>query len=150
MKFADFHPGMIIEAGPRRIEEAEMLAFARSYDPQWFHVDGKAAGKGRFGALIASGWQTCGIAMDLAVRAVLHDSESFASPGVEQVRWPHPVMAGDELRLRAEVLEVRTSRSRPELGVLRWRWHLLNQDGKEVLELTATSLFDLTPGAARG
>lgn len=74
MKFADFHPGMIIEAGPRRIEEAEMLAFARSYDPQWFHVDGKAAGQGRFGALIASGWQTCGIAMDLAVRAALHDS----------------------------------------------------------------------------
>jgi len=59
------------------------------------------------------------------------------------VRWPHPVFAGDELRLRAEVLEARPSRSRPELGVLRWRWHLLNQDGREVLDLTATSLFDL-------
>ncbi|MDX3907237.1 MAG: MaoC family dehydratase [Pigmentiphaga sp.] len=149
MRFADFHPGMIIEAGPRRVDEEEMLAFARRYDPQWFHVDAEAAVEGRFGALIASGWQTCGIAMELAVRAALHDSESFASPGVEQVRWPHPVFAGDELRLRAEVLEVRTSRSRPELGVLSWRWYLLNQHDKEVLELRATSLFDLRPAAAR-
>lgn len=143
MRFADFQPGMVIEAGPRRVEEAEMLAFASRYDPQWFHTDKEAARKGHFGSLIASGWQTCGIAMELAVQAALHDSESFASPGVEHVRWPHPVFAGDELRLRAEVLEARPSRSRPELGVLRWRWHLLNQDGREVLDLTATSLFDL-------
>ncbi len=143
MKFADFHAGRVIEAGPYTLEEAELLQFARTYDPQWFHADPAAAGCGRFGGLIASGWQTCSIAMRLAVEAALSDSESFASPGVERIRWPHPVRAGDVLRLRATVIETRTSRQRPDLGILRWRWQLFSGQGTEVLDLEATSLFDL-------
>ena len=143
MRFADFHAGLLIEAGPYRLEEAELLEFARTYDPQWFHADPAAADRGRFGGLIASGWQTCSIAMRLAVDTALVDSESFASPGVEKIRWPHPVRAGDALRLRATVLETRTSRQRPDLGILRWRWQLFSGQGTEVLDLEATSLFDL-------
>jgi acyl dehydratase len=59
------------------------------------------------------------------------------------VKWPHPVRPGDQLRLRAEVLEARTGRSQNSLGILRWRWQLFNQHGTEVLDLEATSLFDL-------
>jgi acyl dehydratase len=84
--------------------------------------------------------------MRLATEAALHDSESFASPGVEKIRWPNPVRPGDELRLRATVIEVRRARSQPTLGILRWRWQLINAEGAEVLELEATSLFDLTDG----
>ena len=143
MRFADFHAGLVIEAGPYRLDEAELMQFARTYDPQWFHADPAAADRGRFGGLIASGWQTCSIAMRLAVDTALVDSESFASPGVEKIRWPHPVRAGDALRLRATVLETRTSRKRPGLGILRWRWQLFSGQGTEVLDLEATSLFDL-------
>ena len=143
MLFAEFHEGQLIEAGPYRVSEAEIVDFATRYDPQWFHTDARAAARHRFGGLIASGWHTCSIAMRLVVDHVLAGSESFASPGLERVRWPHPVRPGDELRLQARVLQTRRSRSRPELGILRWQWSLRNSAGAQVLELEATSLFDL-------
>ncbi|MFM2052766.1 MAG: hypothetical protein RL456_803 [Pseudomonadota bacterium] len=150
MRFADFHAGQVIEAGPHTLTEAEVLQFARAYDPQWFHVDPEAAAGGPFGGLIASGWQTCGIAMRLIADAALAGSESFASPGLAYVRWKQPVRPDDRLRVRATVLETRRSGSQPHLGILRWRWQLFNQADAEVLDLEATSLFDLrrTPAAA--
>lgn len=143
MKFADFHVGQVIEAGPREVCQAEILQFASAYDPQWFHTDAVAATGGRFGSLIASGWHTCAIAMRLVADAALKNSESFASPGLAYVKWPSPVRPGDVLNLRATVLETRQSRQQPHLGILRWRWQLINSAGAEVLDLEATSLFDL-------
>ncbi|MDD0812055.1 MaoC family dehydratase [Curvibacter sp. RS43] len=144
MRFADFSVGQVIEAGPRLLERTELLAFAQRYDPQWFHTEPERAEAGRFGGLIASGWQTCGIAMQLVAETALRGSESFASPGLAYVKWPHPVRPGDALRLRATVLETRRSQSQPTLGILRWRWQLFNQLGTEVLDLEATSLFELS------
>jgi acyl dehydratase len=143
MKFADFHPGQVIEAGPCTLSEDELLRFARAYDPQWFHTDAAAAAAGPFEGLIASGWHTCGIAMRLAVEAALAGSESYASPGLAYVKWTHPVRPGDALRLRATVIETRRSASQPTLGLLRWRWQLFNQREAQVLDLEATSLFKL-------
>ncbi len=145
MQFADFHAGQVIEAGPYVLSEAELLQFARAYDPQWFHADAQAAAEGPFGGLIASGWHTCSIAMRLVVDAVLAGSESFASPGLEHVRWPNPVRPGDALRLVADVIEVRRSEKRPTLGILRWRWQLFNQRELVVLDVEVTSLFKLKP-----
>jgi acyl dehydratase len=82
VKFAGFQAGQVIEAGPYPVSEEELVRFATSYDPQWFHADAVAAKRSRFGGLIASGWHTCAIAMRLVADAVLHDSESFASPGI--------------------------------------------------------------------
>jgi acyl dehydratase len=144
MKFAEFHAGQVINAGPYTLSEAELLAFARAYDPQWFHTDAQAALRGRFQGLIASGWQTCAIAMRLAVDAALQGSESFASPGMAYIKWPNPLRCGDTLRLHARVIEVRRSEKRATLGILRWRWQLFNQNDAEVLDLEATSLFDLS------
>lgn len=143
MKFADFHPGQVIEAGPYVLSEAELVRFASAYDPQWFHTDAEAAADSAFGGLIASGWQTCAIAMRLVVDAALAGSESFASPGLEQVRWPNPVRPGDALRLVADVIEVRRSEKRPTLGIMRWRWRLFNQRELMVLDVEVTSLFRL-------
>lgn len=139
MRFADFHEGQRIEAGPYPVTEAEVIAFARQYDPQWFHMDPEQARSGPFEGLIASGWHTCAIAMRLAADAALRGSESYASPGVAHVKWPAPVRPGDDLSFVGTVLEVRRSRS--GLGVLRWRWELFNQWGAQVLDLEATSLF---------
>jgi len=144
MKFADFHAGQVIEAGPYVLTEAELLQFARAYDPQWFHTDVEAAAESPFGGLIASGWHTCSIAMRLVVEAALAGSESFASPGLEHVRWPNPVRPGDALRLVADVIEVRRSEKRPTLGILRWRWRLFNQRELMVLDAEVTSLFKLS------
>lgn len=144
MKFNEFHPGQVIEAGPLEVTEADILDFARRWDPQWFHTDAQAAAGGPFGGLIASGMHTLAIAMRLLVPVTLAGSESLASPGLAYVKWPHPVRPGDSLRLRITVLEVRRSGSKPELGIVRWRWQLHNQDGHEVLDTEATSLFKLT------
>ena len=145
MKYDELHVGQVIEAGPYPVDAAEVERLARAYDPQWFHVDREAAAHGPFGGIIASGWHTCSIAMRLAVDKILAGSESFASPGVAYIKWPHPVRPGDALTLRAEVLETRRSQSQPDLGILRWRWRVFNQHGQEVLESEATSLFDLSP-----
>lgn len=145
MQFAEFHAGQVIEAGPYVLTEAELVQFARAYDPQWFHTDAEAAAESPFGGLIASGWHTCSIAMRLVVDAVLAGSESFASPGLEHVRWPNPVRPGDALRLVADVIEVRRSEKRPTLGILRWRWQLFNQRELPVLDVEVTSLFKLKP-----
>jgi len=148
MKFAEFHTGQVIEAGPYEVTEEEVLRFAGAFDPQWFHTDKARAEKGRFQGLIASGWHTCGIAMRLAADAALTGSESFASPGASYVRWVNPVRPGDRLALKATVLETRRSRTQATLGLLRWRWQLFNQHGSEVLDIEVTSLFDLTPPRA--
>jgi len=143
MKFKELEPGMVIRHGPVTVDEAEMVAFARAYDPQWFHVDAQRAREGRWGGLIASGWMTCGLAMRLAVEGVLQGSESFGSPGLERLRWILPVRPGDQLYLEATVDSKRVSSSRDDLGIIRWTWRLYNQEDAQVLEVEVTSLFEL-------
>jgi acyl dehydratase len=144
MRFAELSAGLTLTGGEALVSEQEITEFARRYDPQWFHTDAERAGAGRWQGLIASGWMTCGIAMRLAVEAVLHDSDSIGSPGIEYIRWPHPVRPGDRLRLTIDVVESRRSRT-GTTGVVRWIWWLKNQHDGVVLELLATSLFALGP-----
>jgi acyl dehydratase len=133
----------VLDAGPYAVSEAEVLNFAQQWDPQWFHTNPEAAAQGPFEGLIASGWHTCSIAMRLAADAFLAGSESYASPGLAYIKWPHPVRPNDVLRLRVTVLESRVSQSNSSLGILRWRWQLRNAADTEVLDLEATSLFKL-------
>lgn len=150
MKFVDFEEGMVAEVGPTQVSEQDILEFAKRYDPQWFHTDVEASAKGPYDGLIASGWQTCGLAMRLSVDHFLKDSESFGSPGLAYLKWLAPVKPNDALTLKATVLEKRVSSKNPKLGVLRWRWQMRNQNNIEVLDLEATSLFDLKPNAQVG
>src|SRR5579862_2683314 len=147
MRFAAFKPGMLIEAGPRTVSADEIIQFASRYDPQWFHTDPERAAASRWRGLIASGWHSGAIVMEMAVEAILKDSESFGSPGVERLEWLEPVRPGDALSLRVEVLEARRSSS-GRTGVVRWRWELWNQARVKVLALIATSLFDIGPESA--
>ena len=143
MRYAQLQPGLVLTSGRRLVGESEIIEFAKRYDPQYFHVDAQRAASSRWSGLISSGWLTCSIAMYLAVTSVLHDSESIGSPGIEQLKWPNPVRPGDEVELRMEVLDTRVSRS-GKLGVVRWQWTLTTQKKEPVLELIATSLFELS------
>lgn len=144
MKFAELVPGMVVEAGPVQITHDEMLEFAQRYDPQFFHVNEQKAEASHWGGIIGSGWLTCAVAMRMACDAVLHDSESFGSPGVEKLRWLAPVRPGDSLRLEATIDTVRISASRPDLGIVRWTWRVFNQHDVQVMEVEATNLFALS------
>lgn len=145
MKFAEIAASERFVLGPVTADEAEVVAFASSFDDQWFHTDLDAAAQGPFGGLIASGWHTCALAMRLVSRELLAGSESFASPGLAYLRWPHPVRPGDRLTLEVKVLDARRSASKPELGIVRWQWVMRNGEGLEVLDLEATSMFRLDP-----
>lgn len=149
MKFAEFEAGQIIDAGSVTVSEQQIIDFARRFDPQWFHTDPVRAATSRWNGLIASGWHTCCLAMKLVVDNVLAGSESFGSPGLTNLSWANPVRPGDQLKLQLQVLDVRTARSRPTLGIVRWVWLMRNQQAAEVLSLEVTSLFALhTPSSS--
>jgi acyl dehydratase len=143
VKFEEFHAGQLIDGGAVAVSEEQIISFASQFDPQWFHIDLQRAGASRWNGLIASGWHTCCMAMKLVVDNVLAGSESFGSPGRTDLKWSSPVRPGDQLRLQIEVVDVRTARSRPTLGIVRWIWRMRNQHDAEVLSLAATSLFEL-------
>jgi acyl dehydratase len=144
MRFEDFHEGQILKPGSFTLNQQEILDFATLYDPQWFHTDVEAAKNGPYNGLIASGWQTCTKAMRLVVDAYLNGSNSTGSPGLAYLKWPAPVKPGDVLNIVANIKQVRTSSSKPDVGIVVWQWQVFNQDGVEVLDLQATSFFDLT------
>ena len=146
MKFSEFVPGQVIDAGSACMTEEALLDFARQWDPQPFHIDKAAAEASRWQGLIASGWHTCAIAMRLAVDNVLTDSDSVGSPGIDELRWHAPVRVGDVLNLTLHVLETRVSSS-GELGIVRWRWEVATEAGVKVLTLLASSLFALKTSA---
>ena len=144
----DFKVGEVIELGSCAITEAEVLAFARKYDPQPFHVDPEAARRSIFGGLIASGWHTCALLMRLSVDAARRDgAAATGSPGLDSCRWLKPVRPGDVLTGRTEVLETWPSRSKP-IGFTRRRNELINQHGEVVVAVVGITMYERRPAAA--
>ena len=142
--FEDFHVGDVTEVGPVSVTEDEIVAFARKFDPQPFHIDPEAAKETPFGGLIASGWHTTALFMSMFVPAVLLDSASLGSPGVEEIRWLAPVRPGDTLTARSTILDVRRSEKAPR-GTVYTHNEVLNQDGVVVMTLKARGLFATRP-----
>ena len=143
--FEDLPPGQTFDAGTVSVGEDDIIAFARRYDPQLFHVDPVAARSTIYGGLIASGWQTVALSMRLMIDHVFGHSSGMGSPGVDQVRWTRPVRPGDTLSVSVTVLEARPSRSKPDRGVLRFRVDVQNQDAEPVMDLTGTSFMARRP-----
>jgi acyl dehydratase len=148
--FEDYQAGAVYEYGYITVSEAEILDFARAFDPQPIHVDPRFAAQGPFGGLIASGWHTAGIMMRLFADHYLSRVASLASPGIDELRWPAPVRPGDSLRLRARVAGARRSRSRPDRGLVRTAAELINQDDQVVLSLTAMNILRARRPAGAG
>jgi len=143
----DFVPGSVHEFGPAVVDEAEIIEFARRYDPQLIHTDPEWARTGPFGGLIASGWHTAAVAMRLLVDQYLPTAASLASPGIDELRWLRPVRPGDELRVRVTVIETRPSRSKPDRGLLRSRIEVLEPDGSAVMTMIGMNIVRRRPGA---
>jgi acyl dehydratase len=119
--FDDLIPGRSFDLGVTEVDGAEMLAFARRFDPQWYHVDDAAARGSEYGGLIASGFFTVSLFMRAYVDHVLARAAAAASPGLEELRWLAPVRAGDRLAGRLDVLDRRPSTARPGLGTVTLR-----------------------------
>jgi acyl dehydratase len=135
--FEDYLPGLTIDCGSFTVSEPEIIAFAKEYDPQPFHVDPVAAATGPFGGLIASGWHTTSLMMRLLVEHFVSPETSLGAAGVDEIRWPRPVRPGDTLHVTATVLEARRSNSKPDRGIIKSLAQVTNQHGDLVMKVTA-------------
>lgn len=137
----DFHAGEVTEIGPVTVSEAEIVDFASRFDPQYFHVDADAAKDGPYGGLIASGWHTASLFMGMFVRAMLLDTASLGSPGIDELRWTAPVRPGDTLHGRVTVDAVRESSKDPKRGTVMTTSEVFNQDDVLVMRIRARGFF---------
>ncbi|HXX32507.1 MAG TPA: MaoC family dehydratase [Myxococcaceae bacterium] len=145
----DLAPGQRRSFGPRVLTREEIIAFARDWDPQPFHLDEEAAARSPFGGLIASGWQTAALCMRLVVDGLLAGSTSMGSPGLDELRWLKPVRPGDAITVELTILEVTPSRSKPDRGTARISYVCTNQKGETVMTMIARSMFLRRGAAAR-
>lgn len=143
--FEDFKPGDVIELGSRTITKDAIVAFAREFDPQIFHLDEDAARETIFGGLIASGWHTGSLMMRLLYDGLIKDTISLGSPGIDQMRWVKPVRPGDTLSGRLTVTETIPSRRKPDRGIVRSLMELRNQHGDVVVTIQGMSLLGRKP-----
>ena len=142
----DFAVGEVLELGRTvPVTQEAIVAFAGQFDPQYFHLDPEKAKGSIFGGLVASGWHTAAMVMRLWVDEIVSHTVSMGSPGVEELRWPAPVRPGDTLTAKAVVLELRPSKSRPEMGLVRWRAETFNQRNELVFTMTGTSFIGRRP-----
>jgi acyl dehydratase len=148
LQWEDFTPGRVFEHGPRRLPRDEMIAFAAEFDPQPMHLDEAAARATMLGGLAASGWYACCILMRMTVDAFVGNSASMGAPGVDEVRWLRPIRPDDELSLRATVLETRASKSRPDMGFVRFEFELFNAKAERVMVLITSLMLGRREQAA--
>jgi acyl dehydratase len=139
--FEDFHSGDVIALRSYEVTEREMIEFAKRYDPQTFHTDPVRALESPFGGLIASGWLTGAIFMRMQCDSYMSDSSCVGSPGIDEMRWRHPVRPGDTLSGTNEVLKATPSRSKPDRGTVYSKVAISNQDETIVMTLLTRAIY---------
>lgn len=137
--FEDFSVGEMIEHGARTLGAGEIAAFAHDYAPPPFSLGAPAAAEA--GGPVASGWQVALTFMQLMASAMLLESTSMGSPGIETLHWLKPVRPGDTIRARSTVLAARVSQSRPGMGLVRFRHEALDAAGEIVLAMENSIMF---------
>lgn len=136
----DYAVGQTYMTGRHRIDKDQIIAFAKQYDPQPYHLDEEAARKSPFRGLAASGWHTAALTMRLMVDGGFKPAGGILGVGFDDLKWPRPVRPGDELRVRSEVLDVLPSKSRPDRGLIKVQNTTLNQNDEAVQIFTAKLL----------
>src|SRR6184192_1477833 len=137
--FEDLKAGDRFKSATYEVTEEQIISFAREFDPQPFHLDSTVARQTMFKGLIASGWHTAAITMRLFVQT-LNFAEGAIGLGVDELRWPAAVKAGDVLEVETEIVDLRLSRSKPGHGIVRLRNVTTNQRGEIVQTMSASAL----------
>jgi acyl dehydratase len=139
--FEDFPVGEVFDYGSYDVSAEEIIEFAREFDPQPFHVDEEAAKASMLGRLCASGWHVCAILMRMMVDGYFGRTASMGSTGVDEMKWLKPVYAGDRLSCRRTTLKARISSKRPEMGIVKFRWELVDGKGERKADMTGINLI---------
>jgi acyl dehydratase len=148
LHWEDFQPGAVAIYGPRLVTREEIVAFAAEFDPQPMHLDEAAASATLLGGLAASGWHSCCLLMRMIADGFVLDSASMGAPGIDELQWLKPLRPGTTVRIRATVLESRASKSRPEMGLTKFRYEMLDEAGDCLTSMvTIAMLGRRAPGA---
>jgi acyl dehydratase len=139
--FEDLAAGQKFTSPNLRVEAGAITAFAAEFDPQPFHLDDAAARHSIFEGLAASGWHTAAMTMRLCVASDFNPAGGIIGVGGE-LNWLKPVRPDDELHAEIEIVETRTSRSRPGQGIVKIRITTLNQNGEAVQTFAPTLFVD--------
>ncbi len=137
----DFKPGAVAIYGPRLVTREEIVAFAAEFDPQPMHLDEAAASATLLGGLGASGWHTCCLLMRMIADGFILDSSSMGGPGIDEVRWLKPLRPGTRIRIRGTVLDTRASGSRPEMGLVKFLFEVIDEADTTLSTLATTLMF---------
>jgi acyl dehydratase len=150
LHWEDFQTGAVAIYGPRLVTREEIVAFAAEFDPQPMHLDEAAASATMLGGLGASGWHSCCLLMRMIADGFLLNSTSMGGPGVDEVRWLAPLRPGTRIRIRSTVLDTRPSNSRPKMGLVKFRFEMLDEAEVPLTTLGTTLMFGRRePGARR-
>jgi len=136
----DIVDGQTVPLDSASLSREQIVAFASEFDPQPFHLDEAEGRASVLGSLAASGWHSCAMLMRMMVDGYLGRTAGMGSPGIEELRWLKPVLAGETLIGRMTVKDKRASKSRPEMGLVTMRWEMLNVAGEAKLDMTGITL----------
>jgi len=149
LHWEDFQPGTVAIYGPRLVTREEIVAFAAEFDPQPMHLDEMAASGTLLGGLGASGWHSCCLLMRMIADGFLLDSTSMGGPGIEEVRWLAPLRPGTSIRIRSTVLDTRASKSRPEMGLVKFNFEVIDGADTALTTLITSLMFGRRQPGAR-
>jgi len=149
--FEEIVTGETLELGSFGFSAEDIIAFARQYDPQPFHLDEEAGRNSYLGGLCASGWHTlagfmkCCAATDQAARAELATQGKALppvgpSPGFEDLKWMRPVYVDDSISYRSTVKSKRELSSRRGWGLVCYHNEGINQKAEPVISFTGKLL----------
>ena len=141
----DFPVGCVFQTPSVRISDEQIIAFARDYDPQYYHLDAEAAKSSVFGGLVAGGFQTASLAWALGLKTGLFEHCAMAGIGVDNLRWLKPLRAGDTIQCTLECIENRPSGSKPDRGHVIFRYVMTNQHGETILTLDLIQMLRARP-----
>ena len=139
--YEDMELGKEETFGAYLVTKEEVIDFASKYDPQPFHLDEKMAKQSVFGDLCASGWHTCAMTMRVLVDHMMDQGfAGMGSPGIDEIKWKLPVFPGDTLSVRGELVDKRDSKSRPNIGLVKSRYRVFNQNNQMVMQLVSNAM----------
>lgn len=143
--FEDFKVGDVFGTESATFTEAEIVAFAKLYDPQSFHVDAQAAKSNQYGGLIASGWHVGCITFRKLIDAGFLRGGGMGSPGLDEVRWHKPVRPGDTVYLTASCTAIRPSTTRADRGYADFILEVWNQKDERVMSYKVVEILRRRP-----
>ncbi|KQV28498.1 enoyl-CoA hydratase [Rhizobium sp. Root1203] len=150
LTFEDFEPGRTFALGPKTVTGAEIIEFAREFDPQPMHLDEAAGLASILGGLAASGWHTSAMFMRMMTDSFILNSLSQGAPGIDVMEWRKPVLAGDTLAGHSTVTEARALKSRPGIGIVKFRHEIANQNGDLVCAAEGSIMFAMRKAPEAG